>query len=503
MDEMNKCPGKADPANQIEDGGLVSEDMLRMIVESAPNGMLMTDEKGKIVYLNPQIERMFGYPREELLGQYVEKLVPKRYSEGHVRYRGVYTSKPEAKMMGRGRDLYALRKDGTEVPVEIGLNPVRTVRGIVVIGTVIDITERKSAEHLLIEREERLNEILDNTTDAIVVFDHNGVVETHNKEASRLLGTTDTEIGDIWKIIPPENREGFSEKLRKAGDGVKITDFETEIIGRGDNRVSVSVSLVYTNRESGKFIITIRDISERLMLRHKIIDIEKSQIIGKMSEGFAHHMGTPLASMLLRVQMLKEDVPDIKEYEGVSEKLDSIEKQILYGQKVIQRLLKFVSRPGSEKRKESLSELLNESVEIIRPLLKKNNITVEVNTEECLNVLADSNLMHLVFSDTLMNAVDSMPEGGVISVSAYRDKGSRNAEIMITDTGCGITEETIPHVFEPFYTTKPAGKGTGLGLSVAKRVIRDHGGEISISSKEGSGTSVLVKLPILSAEGGD
>jgi len=478
----------------------VSEDMLRMIVESAPNGMLMTDEKGTILYINPQMEKMFGYDRTELLGQCIEKLVPERFSDRHVTNRTNYIADPYARMMGSGRDLFARHKDGTEIPVEIGLNPVRAERGVVVIGTVVDITERKRIEKLLMEREERLHEIMDNTADAIIVFDHEGIIEICNRQANKLLSKGEGKIQEIWDIITPENRDGFSKTLKRAREGDKITDIETEVIGNGGKRISVSASLVYTTSEVGKFIITIRDITERLMIRQRIIDLEKSQIIGKMSEGFAHHMGTPLASMLLRVQMLKEDVPNIPDCEDVAKKLDSIEKQILYGQKVIQRLLKFVSKPGSEKHPESLYELLSESIEIIRPLLKKNKISVELDALEDLSVLADSNLMHLVFSDTLMNAVDAMPGGGVISVSAVGDYDAETAEVKISDKGHGIAQETIPHVFEPFYTTKPAGKGTGLGLSVAKRVIIDHGGEISISSKVDSGTTVLIKLPILNAE---
>jgi len=450
-----------------------------------------------LVSLNSQIEKMFGYTRRELLGQYVEMLVPGRYSKGHVSHRTRYVAEPEARMMGRGRDLLAQHKDGTEVPVEVGLNPVRTERGIVVIATVVDITERKRTEALLFEREERLREIMDNTTDAIIVFDDEGVIETYNREAHMLFCSGNTEIKDIWEIITPENRDSFSERLRRARDGARITDFETEMIGKDGKRVSVSISLVHMDQGNGRFIVTVRDISERLIMRNKIINLEKSQIIGMMSEGFAHHMGTPLASMLLRVQMLKEDVPDIPECAGVSDKLDSIEKQILYGQKVIQRLLRFVGKPGHEKQPESVSALLDESIEIIRPLLINNGISLEVNVSDSLSVLADSNLMHLVFSDTMMNAVDAMPDGGVISVTASRGDGGETAEIKIADTGVGISEETIPYVFEPFFTTKPAGKGTGLGLSVAKRVINDHGGEISIKSKVESGTTVLIKLPML------
>jgi PAS domain S-box-containing protein len=342
---------------------------------------------------------------------------------------------------------------------------------------------------------------MDNTSDAIIVFDNKGVVETLNREAQQLFcGNSKEKIDQIWEIITPENKENFFEKLKKVSEGKRITDYETERIGKDGKRISVSISLVYMNQGNGRFIETIRDISERLVMRNKIIELEKAQIIGKMAEGFAHHMGTPLASMLLRVQMLKDDILDLPEYEDVGEKLNSIERQILYGQKVIQRLLKFVGRPGNEKSPENISNLLEESIEIIRPLIKKKGIVLETDIDDALKILADTNLIHLVFSDTMMNAIDAMPEGGVLSIISFKDETTQSVNVKMKDTGVGISKETIPFVFEPFFTTKPAGKGTGLGLSVAKSIVHEHGGDINIKSKQGSGTIVSISFPILNEE---
>jgi signal transduction histidine kinase len=218
-----------------------------------------------------------------------------------------------------------------------------------------------------------------------------------------------------------------------------------------------------------------------------------------MAEGIAHHMGTPLASMLLRVQMLKEDIPQVPEYINFTEKLDSIEKQIFYGQRVIQRLLRFVSKPQGERNSERISILLEEAVDMIRPLSKRLGIDLELRIDGDLKVLADPNLLELVFLDLITNAVDAMLNGGKLSIIASRN-GSEVAEILISDTGTGIPKEVLPFIFEPFFTTKPAGKGTGLGLSVAKRIIHDHGGEISIDSVEGKGTSVCIRLPLYKEE---
>jgi len=481
-----------------ENGADIPDETFRLIVESVPNGIVITDNMGQIIFLNSQAEKMFGYQRRALLGKSVEELMPQGFRRGHVKYRSSYAKEPSTRPMGHGRDLFALRSDGSQFPVEIGLNFANSDSGLVFISTIVDITERRNTEKLLNEREQRLREIMDNTTDAIIVFDDKGVVETLNREAEQLFcGNSKKKIDQIWEIITPENKENFFEKLSKASQGERITDVETEKIGKDGKRISVSISLVYMSGGQGRFIETIRNISERIVMRNKIIELEKAQIIGKMAEGFAHHMGTPLASMLLRVQMLKDDIPDLPEFESVGDKLNSIERQILYGQKVIQRLLKFVGRPENEKSPENISILLEESIELIRPLIKKKGIVLETDIEDNLKIFADTNLIHLVFSDTMMNAIDAMPEGGVLSLLSCNDEITQSVNVLIKDTGVGISKETIPYIFEPFFTTKPAGKGTGLGLSVAKRIVHDHGGDINIKSKQGSGTIVSISFPIL------
>src|SRR6266699_1767986 len=125
------------------------DDRFRAAVESAPNGMVMIDRAGKIVLVNREIERLFGYGREELLGQQIERLVPRRFQDGHPAFRTDFFTHPQTRTMGAGRDLFGVRKDGVEFAVEIGLNPIETDEGLFVLASVVDISARKRAEEEL------------------------------------------------------------------------------------------------------------------------------------------------------------------------------------------------------------------------------------------------------------------------------------------------------------------------------------------------------------------
>jgi PAS domain S-box-containing protein len=347
-----------------------------------------------------------------------------------------------------------------------------------------------------LKHQEWLDKIINNSTDAILVYDETGQINTFNKTAESLFSDNRKRIKTIWDIVPYENRVDFSKRLENVKNGEKVINYETERLFLDGKKFPVSIGLIYV-KEDGRFVETIRDIRESLILRNKIIDLEKAQVFGKMAEGIAHHLGTPLASMLLRVQMLKEDMPGHADCSSCLDKLDLIERQLFFCQKVIQRILRFVRRSGSERQPEIVSHLLEDGIEIMKPIFKKQGIELEVHLDDGdLKILADKDLLALVFADTMMNAVDAMPQGGRLSIVVSGRSPNDRLEIKIADTGVGIPSDVLPLVFEPFFTTKPAGKGTGLGLSLAKRIIKDHGGEIGVESVEGQGTTILIRLPI-------
>ena len=201
----------------------LDEQRLRLIVDAAPTGMLMVNRNGEIVLVNSQIEQLFRYKREELLGKPIEVLVPKASRERHPGYRDSFFAEPKTRAMGIGRDLFGLRKDGSQVPVEIGLNPLTTEGETFVLASVVDITERKRSE-------ERLRLVVEAAPSGMIMVDESGKIILVNSQVERLFGYDREELlgQSIEMLVPatlrdkhPEHRDSFfaDPKARAMGTG--------------------------------------------------------------------------------------------------------------------------------------------------------------------------------------------------------------------------------------------------------------------------------------------
>lgn len=163
--------------------------MIRGVIEAAPSAMILVNPEGKITLINAQVEAVFGYARQEVIGQPMEILVPERFRSHHSDYRNSFFADPKVRMLGAGRDLFGQRKDGSHVSIEIGLNPINISGRPFVLASIIDITERKLAE----KERARLISITEATTDLVGIADPQGHVLYLNKNGRQMLGISEDE----------------------------------------------------------------------------------------------------------------------------------------------------------------------------------------------------------------------------------------------------------------------------------------------------------------------
>jgi len=248
-----------------------AEQRFRQIIERAPYGKLLVDQEGKITLVNAQIEKSFGYDRGELLGQPIEMLVPQRFREHHSGYRKEFAGNPTARAMGIGRELYGLRKDGSEFPVEIGLNPLETEEGMMVLGTIVDITERKEAEEKLRRSQEQLAGVIGSAMDAIITIDDEQRIVLFNGAAERMfLFPAEDALGQpLDRFIPSRFRAGHKHHVKDFGN-THVTRRSMGTLGalyglRADGEefpIEASISQIESDGQK-LYTVILRDITER------------------------------------------------------------------------------------------------------------------------------------------------------------------------------------------------------------------------------------------------
>lgn len=274
-----------------------AERRLRLIVDATPNAMVMLDHNGTIVLVNKQTERLFGYEREEMLGMTVEDLLPRRIRSRHRGFRAEFHAAPSTRAMGAGRDLFARRKDGTEIPVEIGLNPLDIDEGAFVLASVIDITERKRTE-------ERLSQVIEAAPNAMVMVNPSGEIVLVNSQMEALFGYTREELlaMPLEQLIPERFRHHHGE-YRGAFFAVpdrRAMGAGRDLFGRrkDGSEIPVEIGLNPIEIEEERLVLaSIIDISERLIvqrdetasridqLRRSILDSLPFSIIATDSDG--------------------------------------------------------------------------------------------------------------------------------------------------------------------------------------------------------------------------
>ena len=498
-------------------------------LDGAPDPIVISDDRGRIIFANLQAAKVFGYSRGELVGASIELLLPERFRHAHVDHRADFLSDPSARPMGAGLDLLARRKDGGEFPVDISLSPITTEDGLLVMSVIRDVTNRKRREDEIrrLNRElevgitERTAELaserrlfrdyLDVAGVMIVALRPDGTVALINKRGCEVLGYREEEIvGKDWfeTVLPDRIRNEVKAVFEQLVSGHKefVEYYRNQIM----TKQGIERTIVWHNSlvrdEQGRVRAAIssgEDITEKLLMEEQMRQADKLAVVGQLTAGLAHEIGTPLNVISGRAEyMLRKMSPD----DALRSNLDSILGQIERITKLVNQLLNFTRTRSLELRSVSLEPLIREVLSLVEHKCRDGRISVEVDCADHLpGIVADPDQLQQVLLNLLVNAIQAMPGGGRLTIRAGRTVSRRDREdrlgdhylkIEVTDTGVGIPEEYLSRVFDPFFTTKDVGKGTGLGLAVSNSIAHKHGGFILVKSRAGEGATFSTFLPM-------
>jgi PAS domain S-box-containing protein len=459
------------------------------------DAIITIDEGQHVLLFNESAERMFQCPAREAIGQTLEKFVPARFRDAHHHHvEGFGRSGVTSRRMGELGTVTGLRGNGEEFPVEAAISHI-TVEGKKFYTVILrDITERKRAERLMRQSEERYRRLISVSPIAIFVNRGDRVIFI-NDAGLRLLGAVkaDEILGKSpLELFRPDCHDLIRERIQRLIEGsTTVPVVEEQVVTLDGRTVDVEVSAARFIDEEGPAIVAMmRDVGERKRLQEQLRRTERLAELGTVASGMAHEIGTPMNVILGRAEYLMDRVTE----EPIKKGLQTIVTQVERITKVMNQLLSFARRRAPEQRALDLRDVVETSVEIFQERLARNRIQVRLELDDqCPKVHADADQMNQVLINLIMNAVHAMPEGGTLRIGMA--PANEMVRLTVADTGHGIPPEVMANIFNPFFTTKEFGKGTGLGLTVVKGILEEHGASIAATSEPGKGTTFTIMLP--------
>jgi PAS domain S-box-containing protein len=474
----------------------------------------MIDPSGYITSWNAGAQRFKGYDEYEIIGEHFSRFYTPEDRATGLPARALGLALAEGKYEAEG---WRVRKDGTRFWAHVVIDPIYNEEGRLLGFAKVtrDITERKHAEDALRESEQRFRLLVQGVTDyAIFMLSPEGIVTNWNVGAERIKGYSEPEIvGSHFSRFYTDEDKAAGVPGRALETARSAGRFEAEgwRVRKGGTRFWAHVIIDAIHGDDGKligFAKVTRDLTEKKAAADALAEAnaalfqsQKMESIGQLTGGVAHDFNnllSVLASGLEVLSLHNRNPADAKTF-------DSMRRAIDRGATLTQQLLSFARQQPLQAERRNVNRLIGGFESVLRRAAN-TSIQFDIKLDRQLkSAMLDSARFESALLNLVVNARDAMPGGGRLTVEtanvALRDQEVRGlaagdyVRVTVSDTGAGMTQETIVRAFEPFYTTKEVGKGTGLGLSQVYGFIKQSGGEVTIASTLGAGTTISIFLP--------
>jgi PAS domain S-box-containing protein len=498
----------------IRERSAQEEGRYRRLLDAGPDALVVVNAERRIVLVNARAESLFGYTREELEGQPLSLLIPERFRAGHVAHEGRFFADPRWRPMGAGLELFGRRKDGTDVPVEVSLSPVKTGDTLTVSAAIRDVSDRKRAEAAAKLAADRLSSAVESMQDAFALFDANDHLVLCNSVYRCLIGEAlpGSLVGKPYREIIG----AFSAELAFPDDDARQRFREERLLRRKDPMVAFDVQthdgrtlrVVDRRTPEGGLVKTIWDLTDDQKHAEELAEARtlaeaasaaKSDFLSSMS----HELRTPLNAVLGFAQLLQRD-----RREPLTDRHKERVAQILAGGQHLLRLiddildLSRIEAGGMAVSVEpvAVTEVVSEVARNLGPMTAKLGLRIVVTPPppDVPTVMADRTRLSQIVMNLGSNAIKyNRPSGSVtfeVSVPS-----AAVVRVSVRDTGIGVPADKQDKLFRPFQRagqeTGPI-EGTGIGLLITKRLAQMMGGEVGFHSVEGQGSTFWVDLPV-------
>lgn len=469
------------------------------VLDTAVDGVLTIDEKGSIEMLNRAAIDLFGYSAEELVGRNVNLLMPSPYREGHDGYLRRYLETGERKIIGIGREVEGLRKDGTRFPIDLAVSELRLAGRRTFAAFVRDITARKRADEELRQERDFAESLIETAQTIVLVLDLEGRIVRFNPYMERLSGyRLDEARGKDWfsTFLPRRDAARIQKVFRDALAGIDVRGNVNAIVTKDGHEREIAWWAKTLKDGDGRVTGVLsmgQDVTDLREAQEKILQSERLAGIGQMITGLAHESRNALQRMQACLEMLVLEIGDRPTALDYARRIQEAQD---YLGKLYEEVRNYAKPIHLERHPCDLRRLWGAAWADLA--LRREGRSVELldrTQGQDLTCDVDPFAFGQVFRNVLENAIGACGERGSIVVLAHESEidGARTLTLVLNDDGPGFAPEQEGRVFQPFFTTKT--QGTGLGLAIVRRILEAHGGRVALSKGPLRGAAISMTVP--------